>query len=216
MIVGTTTFPLYNIIVFDDRSVNQMTGAKFRLKDTPGDYRCVTTINDWSNTVRKIHDIDQRFSKVVEQVDYIINVPVLKNHSNAGITFSLKNFFGIIHNPGGMHGDMCDPYISSVYQVVAKKVSLIVGDAIFGDHKNGPTGSASFISKLILIAKDPVAVDLYALNLINTERNKTPSATPPISLQPDPKYPDARHLATAGSNPYSLGKLNYKLVELTL
>lgn len=213
MSINNSPFPLHNIIVFDDREESKLKSAGFALKDNPGDYRVLTTINSWSTTISTIGDSQQRFSTVAEEADYIINVPVLKDHSNAGITFSLKNFFGIIDKPQNMHTAMCDPYIASVYKIVSSKVALIVGDAVFGAHKGGPYTSATFVPKTILIAKDPVAIDKCALDMINNERKKS-SNTPVISLKPDPTQPDARHITTAGALKYNLGRLNYKIIDV--
>jgi uncharacterized protein (DUF362 family) len=214
MTVGQSLFPPYNIIVFDDRPQNMIIAAGFTMKNVPGNYRCVTTENNWSDTVQNIHNTDQRLSKIVEEANYIINVPILKNHTNAGITFSLKNSFGMIDKPQNMHADMCDPFIALVYKLVANKVVIIIGDAILGAHKGGPSTSPTFITNSIYLSKDPVAVDKYAFDVINNIR-KTKNI-PLISIKPDPTQADARHLVTAGTPPYSLGKLNYTIKELTI
>ena len=210
------TFPIYNIIVFDDRSKNHMNNAGFILKNTPGDYRVVTTKDSWSHTEHIISGTKQHFSTIVEQADYIINVPVLKDHINAGVTFALKNFFGIIDKPGNMHGNMCDPYISEVYKIVASKVSVIIGDAVFGAHNGGPDASPTFNPNSLIIGTDPVATDKHALSLINQVRLKFKSLYE-ISTKFDPDNPkrkDARHLIT--SDNIGLGTINKKIIEISL
>jgi uncharacterized protein (DUF362 family) len=196
------TFPLYNIIVFDDRFEGKMTAAGFTLQDGPNTYRCVSTKDNWSAAVHSIGGTSQRLSKIADEADYIINVPVLKDHSEAGITFSLKNFYGIISAPGDMHGNQCDPMIAEVYSLVRNKVKLIVGDAIFGAHRGGPDANPTFIANTLLVGKDPVAMDLQALAMINTERQKNNMSV--ISAGADG---EARHIYTAGQPPYSLDKV---------
>jgi uncharacterized protein (DUF362 family) len=193
-------FPPYNIIVFDDRAESKFTAAGFALLDQPGAVRVVTTENDWLSTSVDIAGYSQRISRIASQVDYIVNVPVLKDHNEAGITFSLKNFYGIVDNPGHMHGNKCDPMIACVYQQVAAKVCLIVGDCLFGAHVNGPDAIPTFIANALLVGTDPVAVDFQALAMINEERQKRP--IPLISMAQDG---DARHISTAAAEPYSLG-----------
>jgi uncharacterized protein (DUF362 family) len=195
-------FPAYNIIVFDDREPYKFTGAGFTLKDLPGEYRCVTLRDAWSSATYDIAGVSQKLGSRLDEMDYIINVPVLKDHNEAGITFSLKNFYGIVDKPGDMHITQCDPYISEVYKLVAGKVKLIVGDCIFGAHSGGPDASPTFILNTILVGSDPVAMDVQALNLINTERARRNLAL--ISLEPDG---EARHLSTAASDTYRLGNI---------
>jgi len=217
------TFPHYNIIVFDDRMESLMKSAGFPLKNNPGDYRVVSsffkTPENWGQTYL-ISGSSQRISRVVEDVDHIINVPVLKDHSNAGITFALKNFYGIVDNPGEMHDQKpqktwCDPYVAGVYKLAAAKTKMIVGDALFGAHKGGPSTAATFTPKTILIGADPVAMDMYALKMINDER--TAKGMYEITTEPDPANPtraDARHILTASSGSYELGTINKEIIEV--
>lgn len=225
-----STFPLSNITVFDDRMESLMNNAGFPLKNDPNDYKVLSTFGEtnkfgeknWGEASHDVSGIAQRLSKIVEDADYIINVPVLKDHSNAGITFTLKNFYGIVNNPSDMHSDSsqasktwCDPYIAGVYKLVADKVNLIVGDAIFGAHKGGPSTAPTFILNSLLVSTDPVAMDMYALKLINDERIKKNMYE--ITTEPDVAYPnraDARHIITAGSQTYKLGIINKEIVEV--
>lgn len=218
------TFNPYNIIVFDDRPEGFMKSAGFTLKDSPGDYRCVTTIGNWSDTLHTFtgnkKTSSQHFSKIVEEADYIINVPVVKDHSNAGITFSLKNFYGVVDKPGDMHDDMCDPFVSEVYRVYKDKVVLIVGDAVFAAHKGGPnvSGGWTFNPKSIYIGTDPVAMDNYVLFIVNKKRlseNMSKIETNPANKE-NPNDYDARHIRTAAQSPYNFGKFGYKIIEVSL
>ncbi len=226
-----TSIAVNNIIVFDDRTENIMKGGNYTLQNAPDDYQILSTYGEtdkfgnknWSTTTTSITtSVNQRFSKIVEDVKYIINVPVLKNHSSAGITFALKNFFGIIDNPGNMHTDSnnpnktwCDPYVAKVYEQVADKVKLIVGDAILGAEAGGPSTQPRFKLNTLLLGEDPVAMDMYALDLINAEREKNSQYL--ISTSQNSNYPtraDARHIVTAEST--SLGYLNKKVIEVSL
>ena len=224
------TYPKSNITVFDDRMESLMNNAGFPLKNDPGDYRVLSTYGEtskfgyknWGETSHDISGSTQRLSKIVEDIDYIINVPVLKDHSNAGITFALKNFYGIVDYPGDMHTDSsqpvntwCDPYVAGVYTLAAEKVKLIVGDTIFAAHKGGPSTAPTFILNTILVTTDPVALDMYALKLINDERIKKNMYE--ITTEQDAAYPnraDARHILTAGSKTYKLGIINKEIVEV--
>lgn len=224
------SYPISNITVFDDRMPGHLTSAGYVLKNEENDYKVITVYGEtnendepnWGETIT-IFNSAQRFCKIIDEVDYIINVPVLKDHSEAGITFALKNFFGIIDKPEAMHNNpdeenktWCDPYVSEVYKKVADKIKLTVGDAILGVHKGGPATGPTFILSTLLVGTDPVAMDMYALSLINTERKKYTNLWE-IATVPDPEYPlraDARHIITAASEGYDLGVFNKEIVEV--
>lgn len=199
------TFPAYNIIVFDDRDTAKITQAGFIVRDTAGLYRCATTRDDWG-TARTISGTVQRLSGIAERADYIINVPVLKDHTEAGITFSLKNLYGAVDHPENMHGNSCDPMIAEVYALFSGKVRLIIGDALVGAHSGGPSTYPNINPppKSLYIGTDPVAMDLYALWRINEARKAL--NRPVILASPDGA---ARHISTAGSSPHLLGDISF-------
>lgn len=94
-----------------------------------------------------------------------------------------------------------------------------MGDALFGSHQRGHEQSAiTFFPKSILIAADPVAMDMYALSLIN-EKRSTISGQHQITTEPDQadaNRADARHIITASKKPYSLGATNFEIVPVAV
>ncbi|MGQ9709383.1 MAG: DUF5107 domain-containing protein [Anaerolineae bacterium] len=109
--------------------------------------------------------------RVVMEADVLIGVPVLKNHSNAGITLALRNQFGIApsdiyHNVGSHmfkgaleHGpDDLGRHIVDLN--LARPLDFVVVDGRRG-MTNGPIGGtlANPPMRLILAEADPVAVD---------------------------------------------------------
>ncbi|MFC1654646.1 DUF362 domain-containing protein, partial [Myxococcota bacterium] len=50
-----------------------------------------------------------KLSKILtDRIDHLINLPVLKNHTMAGVTLSLKNHFGSTTRPDSLHGPQND------------------------------------------------------------------------------------------------------------
>src|SRR3989339_474817 len=194
------TFPPYNIIVFDDRMESMIIAAGYTLQNTAGQVRYVTTQDSWSAETYAIKGTNQHLSCMVQQADYLINVPVLKDHNQAGLTFALKNFYGIVSSPGSLHDDKCSPMIAEVYALAASKVKLIVGDAIFAAHRGGPSTMATFAPNTLVIGTDPVATDVEALRIINEQRVATGMAL--IAMD---ATGDARHISVAAGQPYVLG-----------
>ncbi len=118
-----------------------------------------------------------RVSKIVtRQVDAIINLPLLKDHSIAGITCSLKNIFGAIHNPNKFHIKHGDPYIADVnrYPALYGKVRLHICDALEAQYQGGPSFMPHWRWTFngLLVATDPVALDYTGWQLIEKKRKE--------------------------------------------
>ena len=160
-----------------------------------------------------IGDTPVRVSSIIKNLDYIINMPVIKHHDDAGITFALKNFYGVIDNPGGLHANMCDA-VSQVYQKVAGKTKLIVGDGFLGACNTGPsTGpDPDWIPGQVIAGTDPVAVDSYVLDQINQQRAAHNYPPVPYSATGNMAHPDARHIFTAART-YNLGSICFQTVS---
>jgi len=109
--------------------------------------------------------------RVVMEADVFISVPVLKNHSLAGVTLALKNQFGIApsdiyHSPGSHmykgalnHGPT-DLGRHIVDLNLARPPDFVVVDGLRG-MTDGPHGGtlADPPMRLIIAGADPVAVD---------------------------------------------------------
>jgi uncharacterized protein (DUF362 family) len=145
----------------------------------------------------KIIDIQgnpTRLSRLLTGADHLINVPVLKNHLDAGITFALKNLVGsvgkdikerqaLFHNPidenNTMHKTLGRgaPIAERIALLnttpdIKNKTRLIVGDALFGSCMRGPFAEPEFIYNGLIVGTDPVATDHQARMIIEAERKK--------------------------------------------
>ncbi len=243
------TFPAYNIIVFDDRSPSmQMRPAGYNLRDQQGAYRIAsssfnTTLNGvpvnqeeaaaalWASAVN-IAGEQRKITAICNAVDYLINVPVLKDHAQAGISFSMKNMYGITdiwNGPGSMHNSMCSPSIPALYAAkiqdpktgvvsnLQDKIRLIAGDALHACYEGGPSGPPNAQPNTIVVGTDPVAMDTWAMKKINELRAQLAPSLPRISWSPstNPSQSDARHIWDAATK-YSLGSTNCVAREVTV
>ncbi|MBU0705015.1 MAG: DUF5107 domain-containing protein [Chloroflexi bacterium] len=108
---------------------------------------------------------------VILDADVLIGVPMLKNHSHAGVTLALKNQFGIApsdiyHSPGSqmfkgaLSHDADDLGRHIVDLNLARLLDFAVVDGLRG-MTDGPTGGtlADPPMRLILVGADPVALD---------------------------------------------------------
>ena len=117
------------------------------------------------------------FSRIVaEQVDALICVPVLKDHSLAGVSLGMKNFYGAIHNPNKYHDDNCDPFIVDVvsHRFVRPKWRLTVCDGTRAQCHAGPARHPGFMWPFggLIVGTDFVAVDAVGADLIEVKRRE--------------------------------------------
>jgi uncharacterized protein (DUF362 family) len=119
-----------------------------------------------------------RLSRILtEQTDITINCPVLKAHNQSGVTAGLKNIYGVIDIPGNFHTDKAKGTdlpraLPDIYNIpkIRKSIKLTIVDALqavsLGDTADRPD---SFPGR-IFASTDPLALDRYALDLINQLR----------------------------------------------
>jgi uncharacterized protein (DUF362 family) len=166
--------PENNIIVWD-KSDGDLVSSGYKINRGDTGARCFGTNADYDNTIYKIGGQSRRLSKILTQTcDHLINVPVLKDHSTSGVTFSMKNHYGTVDSPGSLHGNNCDPYIADLNNTdpIKEKTRLIVMDASVGIYNGGPGGAPQFRYNSIMVGQDPVALDYHCLQIIDEEREK--------------------------------------------
>lgn len=108
-----------------------------------------------------------RIPKIVTEVDHIINVAVVKTHSIADFTMSLKNFVGLIHRQDRMimHSSR---YIKEMIGELnsAFNPSLNILDATKVFVRGGPAKGEEREVGMIIASSDRVACDIIGLSLL--------------------------------------------------
>jgi uncharacterized protein (DUF362 family) len=187
--------PANNIIVWD-RWEHHMLACGFVLNTSADGVRCYGAQNPkdksvfrWDPDVVYVSDFDDPedrweegtsspFSSIfTRECDKIINMPILKDHSNSGITFCLKNMaYGISSNNGRFHKPT---YISTfiadfcAQPQVRKKVVLHIGDGLEGCYDRGPDPDSPrvlFAPNKLYLGTDPVAMDAVVRSVIDDAR----------------------------------------------
>ena len=166
-----------NIVVWD-RTNGELERAGFTLSNDPNRVRIVGTDSKeigYDETTLSYGVVKTRLSTLLTRTcDAMINVPILKHHSGAGITFALKNMYGVNNNPDKMHGNNCCPAIADINMLppIRNKFRLIVADAMTGSFEAGPMFKPQYAWKYngIIVATDPVAIDQTAWDIIERKR----------------------------------------------
>lgn len=115
------------------------------------------------------------FTKIcTQEVDKIINLPILKN-AGATVTLCMKNLgFGSISNTGRLHGPMWHKTCAYVcaFPPLRDKVVLNIVDGLIGCFDGGPSAVPQYICdyNTILIGSDPVAVDRIGHDIVIKRR----------------------------------------------
>ncbi len=116
---------------------------------------------------------------ITQEVNKLINLPVLKHHQSAGVTLALKNLsHGLVNNVSRSHSspslNVCGAFIPAVVAmpVIRNKTVLHLLDGIKGAYHGGPSGRRQFIweHRTLYFATDPVALDHVGWKEIEKQR----------------------------------------------
>ena len=115
------------------------------------------------------------FTKIVTQeLDKIINIPILKN-AGGSITNAMKNLaFGAVSNTGRLHAKLWNDTCAEVcaFAPLRDKVVLNICDGLKGCFNGGPGANPQFFCNYnsILVASDAVALDRIAYDIVAEKR----------------------------------------------
>jgi len=130
----------------------------------------------YSSRIEYAGSVGTCFSRIMEKVDALVNVPVLKDHDIAGASIGMKNFFGAIYNPNKFHSNNCNPYIAdlSTHRFIKDRLRLIVCDASRVQVNNGPAYYENYAWEYggLLVSRDPVALDYLGWQIIEKRRKE--------------------------------------------
>jgi len=115
------------------------------------------------------------FTKIVTQeVDKIINIPILKN-AGGSVTNAMKNLaFGSVSNTGRLHAKLWNDTCAEVcaFAPLRDKTVLNICDGLRGCFNGGPGANPQFICNYnsMLVSTDPVAMDRIGYDIIAEKR----------------------------------------------
>lgn len=204
-------------ILIWDKSDQDLASAGYKInRKSTNEPRCFGTLPDigYGNDLMIYGSVASLLSRITSYCTAFINVPVLKHHIMAGVTISLKNWFGAINNPHKYHFEMrgndklhvasCK-YIpdlnAMLFSQLNKRQPLIICDALTAQYDNGPgyTPSKAWNYSGLIVSTDPVALDRIGTIIIEKKR-QTAGLKSLSETGREPEY-----IAIAGDQFHKLG-----------
>jgi hypothetical protein len=153
-----------NIVIFD-RNTGELQRAGYTINEDGPGVRCRAT-GDYREP-REVAGTTQRLSAILLDCDALINLPLLKQHGFAGLSFAMKNHYGSIERPSAIHFDHCAPGIAALNALpeIRDRTRLIIGDVL----KMCPFNwDQAVVGNALLMSFDPVAHDYVGMQILTS------------------------------------------------
>jgi uncharacterized protein (DUF362 family) len=138
-------------------------GGKIAPGNTEGYYHAVEVKQGKNLKNAKVHEL-------ILGTDVFINVPVLKHHSSAELSLSMKNLMGVVWDRGFWHRNDLNQCIADYATYRKPDLNIIDGYRVM--MRNGPRGvsEADVVTmKQLLISTDMVAIDAAATKIFGSD-----------------------------------------------
>ena len=202
-----------NILVWD-QNAHFLEACGMTVNTDPGRIRC------YSSDVAGFEDQESswgvariRITKILtRECATVINLPILKDHSMAGVTFALKNMYGVVDRPFTLHADNCNPAVADLnaIPVFREKIRLTIGDAMSSVYDGGPGFHPEHLwyPNALIVGEDRVALDHIAWGILERKRAEVGMPTFETAGRPP------RYIATAADAAHRLGTNDPKRINL--
>ena len=205
-----------NIVVWE-RDARSLAACGMNVNTDPSRVRCYgSDVGGYEDEQVDCGATRVRLAKILtRECAMVINLPILKDHEMAGITFSMKNMYGVVDRPFALHANSCNPAVADLnaIAVVREKVCLTIGDAISSVYDGGPGFKPErlWYPNALIVGEDRVAVDHTVWQMI--EKKRAEAGVP--TLEAAGRKP--QYIATAADATHKLGTddpAHIKLVEV--
>ncbi len=165
------TFPPGNITIYDNTSISADGFTSTNFPDI------VLGGHNPSATQVWVGDRYVNLSSYIVDCDYLINCPVLKNHSGHRWTLGFKNHIGSV-DPVSCHSYEPRLLTLAASPHVKDKTRLLLLSGLYGVYNIGPGGGAQswdlfpeeHTPNLVMLSTDPVTFEHWGILVINEER----------------------------------------------
>jgi uncharacterized protein (DUF362 family) len=205
-----------NILIWD-RNARDLQACGLTINTDPKQVRCFgSDVSGFEGVVETWGSSHARFSKILtSECAMVINLPILKDHSMSGVTFAMKNMYGVVERPQDLHGGGCNPGVADLnaFPVIRQKIKLTIGDAMTSVYEGGPGFRPEQLwqPNALIVGEDRVAIDQIAWGILEKKRAEVGLKTLEAAGRPP------RYIATAAGGTHGLGindPQRIKLIEI--
>lgn len=159
-----------------DRTDLELRAAGYAISSGPG-VRVFGTDEDFDERLVEWGPSASRFDRVLaHDLTALVSLSVLKDHGLAGASLTMKNWYGVVHNPNKLHDDNCAPFIPHLVAcpVIQDKLRLNVVDGALAQCHGGPGRAPRWAWPYggFLASTDPVAVDAVGRQVLEARRRE--------------------------------------------
>jgi len=193
-----------NIVVWD-RNARDLESCGLTINTDPSKVRCFgSDVSGYEDQAESFGTASVHFSKILtRECDMVIGLPILKDHSMAGVTFAMKNMYGVVQKPQELHAGGCNPSVADLNAIptVREKVRFTIGDAMSSVYDGGPGFRPERLwqPNALIVGEDRVAVDHTAWQMLDRKRVEMGMPTFEAAGRPP------RYIATAADAAHKLG-----------
>jgi uncharacterized protein (DUF362 family) len=202
-----------DILVWD-RNARDLEACGLTISTHPSRVRCYgSDVAGFEEQPVAFGSANVNLAKILtRECDMVLNLPILKDHGMAGVTFSMKNMYGVVQHPSELHAGGCNPGVADLNCIPAirEKVRFTIGDAISSVYDGGPGFRPERLwqPNALIVGEDRVAVDQTAWQMI--ERKRAEVGLPTLEAAGHPP----RYIATAADADHKLGFNDPKRISL--
>ena len=202
-----------NILVWD-RGARDLAACGMTVNTDASHVRCYgSDVGGYEDEQVQCGPVQVRLAKILtRECAMVINLPILKDHEMAGVTFAMKNMYGVVDRPFVLHGNNCNPGVADVnaVPVVREKVWFTIGDAITSVYDGGPGFHPErlWYPNALVVGEDRVAIDHTAWQMI--ERKRAEAGVPTLEAVGRPPH----YIATAADAAHRLGTNDPQRIRL--
>jgi len=204
--------PAEQILIYDSMTSEFRTAEYPVNPDGPG-VRCRGSDASYSKTF-KIGYGDVMLSDLLLGCDALINMPVLKSHMLAGVSFAVKNHLGTTNYPDRLHGFETSLPQLSLLPEIKDRTRLIVGDILEANLQysgSWPYWKADYKGDGVMMSFDPLAADAAAFEVLQKLETAQGYSTDGLKYMAEPWLKSCEAGGVGASSPE-----NYAVTEIKL
>jgi uncharacterized protein (DUF362 family) len=193
-----------NIVIWD-RNERDLKACGLAINTDPSSVRCFgSDVSGYEDQQESYGMARIKLSKILtRECAMVIGVPILKDHSMSGVTFAMKNMYGVVDRPQDLHAGGCNPGVADLNCIpaVRQKVRFTIGDAMTSVYEGGPGFRPEHLwqPNALIVGEDRVALDQTAWGIIERKRAEMGLKTLEAAGRPP------RYIATAADSAHGLG-----------